>query len=113
MADSQSVNMSRCRAYCGTCDQILLPVRMLLSEICGLVSVGRPLRRDDGSAACSAITQWSESHRTRNHTLLSHLRLPQTGGPGSCIYIYIYIPQEQSESVTLGLTVSMSESLYG
>jgi hypothetical protein len=28
---------------CGTCDQILLPVGMLLSEICGLVSVGRPL----------------------------------------------------------------------
>jgi hypothetical protein len=28
---------------CGTCDQILLPVRILLSEICGLVSVGRPL----------------------------------------------------------------------
>jgi hypothetical protein len=27
----------------GTCDQILLPVRMLLSEICGLVSIGRPL----------------------------------------------------------------------
>jgi hypothetical protein len=30
-------------AHCGTCDQILLPVGMLLSEICGLVSVGRPL----------------------------------------------------------------------
>jgi hypothetical protein len=28
---------------CGTCDQILLPVGMLLSEICGLVSIGRPL----------------------------------------------------------------------
>jgi hypothetical protein len=28
---------------CRTCDQILLPVRMLLSEICGLVSVGHPL----------------------------------------------------------------------
>jgi hypothetical protein len=28
---------------CGTCDQILLPVGMLLSEICGLISVGRPL----------------------------------------------------------------------
>jgi hypothetical protein len=25
---------------CGTCDQILNPVGMLLSEICGLVSVG-------------------------------------------------------------------------
>jgi hypothetical protein len=27
---------------CRTCDQILLPVGMLLSEICGLVSVGAP-----------------------------------------------------------------------
>jgi hypothetical protein len=77
---------------CGTCDQILLPVGMLLSEICGLVSVGRPLWREDGSAVCSTITQWSESRWTRKHTLLSHLRLPQPGGPASCIYI----SQEQS-----------------
>jgi hypothetical protein len=34
---------------CGTCDQILFPVGMLLSEICGLVSVGSPLWREDGS----------------------------------------------------------------
>jgi hypothetical protein len=64
---------------------------MLLFEICGLVSLERPLWREDGSAICSVITQWSESLRTRNHTLLSHLRLPQPGGPGS----RIYIPQEQ------------------
>jgi hypothetical protein len=62
----------------GTCDQILLPVGMFLSEICGLVSLGRPLWREDGSAICSLITQQSESLRTRNHTLLSHLRLPPT-----------------------------------
>jgi hypothetical protein len=68
---------------CGTCDQISLPVGMLLSEICGLVSVGHPLRREDGSAICSTITYWSELLRTRNHTLLSHLRLPQPGGRGS------------------------------
>jgi hypothetical protein len=30
----------------GTCDQVLLPVGMLLPEICGLLSVGRPLCRD-------------------------------------------------------------------
>jgi hypothetical protein len=59
----------------------------MLSEICVLVSVGRPLWREDGSAICSVITQWSESHRIRNHTLLSRLRLPQPGGPGSRIYI--------------------------
>jgi hypothetical protein len=28
---------------CEICDQILFPFGMLLSEICGLVSVGRPL----------------------------------------------------------------------
>jgi hypothetical protein len=80
---------------CGTCDQILFPVGMLLSEICGLVSIGRPLWREDGSVICSVITQQSESLRTRNHTLLSHLRLSQPGGPG----FRIYIPQEQSGPV--------------
>jgi hypothetical protein len=55
-----------------------------------LVSMGCPLWREDGSAICSAITQWSKSCRTRNHTLLSHLKLPQPGGPSSCSYI----PQE-------------------
>jgi hypothetical protein len=63
---------------------------MLLSETCGLVSMGHLLWREDGSAISSAIPQWSESRRTRNHTLMSHLRLPQHGGPGS----RIYIPQE-------------------
>jgi hypothetical protein len=41
---------------CGICDQILLPVGMLLYEICGLVSVGRPLWREDGSAIRSVLT---------------------------------------------------------
>jgi hypothetical protein len=80
---------------CGTCDQILLPVWMLLYEIWGLVSVRRPLWREDRSATCSVITKWSESLKTRNHTLLSHLRLPQPGEPGS----RIYIPQEQGGPV--------------
>jgi hypothetical protein len=93
--DGQSASMYWCRAHSLTCDQILLPVGMLLSEICGLVSVGRPLWREDGSVICSVITQWSESLRTRNHTLLSYLRLPQPGGPGSLIYI----PQEQGGPV--------------
>jgi hypothetical protein len=84
--DSQSVCLG-IEYPCGTCDQILLPVGMLLSEIFCLVSIGRPLWREDGSAVCSVITQWSESLRTRNHILLSHLRLPQPGGPGSRIYI--------------------------
>jgi hypothetical protein len=87
--------MSWCRAHSGTCDKILLPVGRLLSECCSLVSIGCPLSQEDGSAICSAITQWFESRRTRSHTLLSHLRLPQPGGPSSCIYI----PQEQSGPV--------------
>jgi hypothetical protein len=85
---SQSVSMSRCRAHSGPCDQILLSVRRLLSEICGIFSVGRPLWREDGSAICSVVTQWSESFRTLNRTLLFHLRLPQPGGPSSRIYIF-------------------------
>jgi hypothetical protein len=52
-----------------------------LLEGCCRVSVGRPLWQEDESAVCSAITQWFESCRTRNLTLLSHLRLPQTAGP--------------------------------
>jgi hypothetical protein len=36
-------DLGRSRSYFTTCDQILLPVGMLLSEICGLVSVKRPL----------------------------------------------------------------------
>jgi hypothetical protein len=41
-----TVNQSVCLGIehrCGTCDQILFLFGMLLSEICGLVSVGRPL----------------------------------------------------------------------
>jgi hypothetical protein len=68
---------------------------MLLSENLGLVSVGRPLWREDGSSICSAITQWSELGRTCNHTLLSHPRLPQPLRPGS----RIYIPQEHDGPV--------------
>jgi hypothetical protein len=93
--DGQSASMSWCRAHSETCDQILPPVGRLLSESCGLISVGRPLWREDGSAVCSVITQWSESRITRNHTLLSHLRLLQPGEPGS----RIYIPQEQGGPV--------------
>jgi hypothetical protein len=104
----QSVSQSVCLVIehpCGTCDLILLPVRML-SEIFGLISVGRPLWREDGSAICSVITQWSESRRTRNHTLLSHLRLPQPGGQG----YHIYIPQEQG--LLYWESESESESLF-
>jgi hypothetical protein len=60
-------------------------VGKLLFESCGLVSVGLSLSLwwEEGSAVCSAITQWSESCRILDHALRSHLRLPQSGGPGS------------------------------
>jgi hypothetical protein len=42
-----------------------------------------------------AVTLRSKSRRTYDHILLSHLRLPQPGGPGS----HIYIPREQGGPV--------------
>jgi hypothetical protein len=54
--DGQSVVMSRYRAHSGTCDQILLSVRRLLSEICCLVFLGRPLWREDGSVICLSLS---------------------------------------------------------
>jgi hypothetical protein len=51
------------------------PFSFLMSEDCFSLLLGRPLWREDGSAICSAICQWSESRRTRNNALLSHLRL--------------------------------------
>jgi hypothetical protein len=100
--DGQSVCLG-IKHPCGTCDQILLPVGRLLSESCGLVSVGHPLWWKDGCATCSAITQWSELRRTRNHTLMSYLSLPQPRGSGFRFYI--------SQKVTLRLTVSRSVCL--
>jgi hypothetical protein len=42
-----------------------------------------------------AVTLESKSSRTHDHSLLSHLRLPQPGGPGP----RIYIPQQQGGPV--------------
>jgi hypothetical protein len=55
-------------------DQILI-FPFVCRKIDLLFVLGRPLWREDGPVICSAICQWSESRRTRNHTLLSHLRL--------------------------------------
>jgi hypothetical protein len=70
-----------------------------LSECCCLVSVGRPLWREDGSAICSVITQWSESRTTRNHILPSHLRLPPTW---RARFPYLYPPGSGLPSYTPG-----------
>jgi hypothetical protein len=53
-------------------DQIFL-FSFLCRKIALPFVLGRPLWREDGSVI--AICQWSESRRTHNHTLLSHLRI--------------------------------------
>jgi hypothetical protein len=72
--------------------------RFLFSDNCRFLDVGRHLWQEDGSVVYLYNCFWalpclgSKSHRTHDHMLLSHLRLPQLGGPGPCIYI----PQEQA-----------------
>jgi hypothetical protein len=55
--DIQPVGMSWCQAHSGTCDQMLLPFRGLLSESCCLVSVGHPLWREVGSVICQSQSE--------------------------------------------------------
>jgi hypothetical protein len=74
VTDGQSTYLSWCRA------SLLGPwpdffFSFLLPDNRFLFRLGRPLWGEDGSVICSAICQWSESRRTHNHTLLSHLRL--------------------------------------
>jgi hypothetical protein len=80
---------SWCRAHFETCDQILPPVGRLLSESCGLVSVGLPLWREDGSAVCSAIPRWSESRRTRN---ILYCLIRDSPNPEGQILLFIVYP---------------------
>jgi hypothetical protein len=67
---SQSVSQSVCLGVEPTLG--LLSRYYFLSECCCLkavvVSVGSPLWREVESAVGNAITQWSRSHRTHNHT---------------------------------------------
>jgi hypothetical protein len=62
---------------------------------CGLISEGRPLWREDGSAICSVITQWVEERRTLTILYCLIWDSPQPGRPGS----HIYILQEQGGPV--------------
>jgi hypothetical protein len=53
-----------------------------------LLHVWCPLWWEDGSVFCSAHhSHWSESRRTHNHILLSHLSLTLPGGPSPHIHI--------------------------
>jgi hypothetical protein len=93
---SQSVSMSWYRASLWHMWPDITSCQKVVVWNLRLVSVGRPVWWEDGSAIFSVITQWSESRIIHNHTLLSHLRFPQPGGPGSRIYIL----QEQGGPVT-------------
>jgi hypothetical protein len=68
----------------------------LFLESYRFVDAGRSLWREVGSVVfsfCRASPAFlrSESHGTHEHILFLFLRLPEPGGPGSCIYF----PQEQ------------------
>jgi hypothetical protein len=106
---SQSVKMSWCWVHSGTCDLILLPVGRLLSETCSLVSVGRPFWREDRSAACSSITQWSETRRIRNHTLLSSATPPTWRAR----FPYLYPPWTRRPGYTPGQLFCMVCAVLG
>jgi hypothetical protein len=60
-----------------------------------LLHIERPLRREDESVVCSAITHWLESSRIHNRTLHCILRLLQPGRPDATIHI----PQEKGGPV--------------
>jgi hypothetical protein len=83
----------------GTRDQFLFLLEIFFRQLCVCYFVLPSLTR---WRVCNlliqlflglarAVTLGSKSHRTHGHILLSHLRLPQPGGPGP----HIYIPQEQ------------------
>jgi hypothetical protein len=83
----------------------------------GFVDVGHPLWREVGSVVfnfsrgiASAAFLRSESHGTHEHILLYlFFRLPQPGGPGSCIYF----PQEQGSPVILpGIGYGITKKSY-
>jgi hypothetical protein len=101
--DRQSVGLCLgVRRPSGTCDQFFFLLKISFRQL-RVYFVGPSLTR---GRICNllvqlllglarAVTLGSKSRRTHEHILLSHLRLPQPGGPGSCIYI----PQEQGGPV--------------
>jgi hypothetical protein len=104
--DSQGYGLSKFKLYCDrrSVGQFVLvsgPLWGLWLDFNFLyltmtfLHVGRRFWRQVGPVIRSAITYCLESRRTHNHILLSHLRLPQPGGPFPCIYI----PQEQGGPV--------------
>jgi hypothetical protein len=87
------------RCPSGTCDQFFFLLEISFRQLRVRYFVAPSLTRGwvcnllyNSFWAClaRAVTVGSKSRRTHGHILLSHLRLPKPGGPGS----RIYIPQE-------------------
>jgi hypothetical protein len=80
----------------GTSDQFFFLLEIFFRQLRVCYFVAPSLAR---GRVCNllyrAVTLGSKSRRTHSHILLSHLRLPQLGGPGP----RIYIPQEQGGQV--------------
>jgi hypothetical protein len=100
----------------GAYDQIFIIVRQLRVCCCGALSLmrERACRLQLLLVLASAVILGSKSHGSRDHIVLSQIRLPQPERPGP----RIYIPREQGGpvtkvkvKVTLRLTVSQPVSL--
>jgi hypothetical protein len=98
--DGQTASLSWCRAPIWS----PWPDFCFLSDNCGFLDVWHPLWWEDGFVIYLYNCFWSLPEQSllgrspselNDHILLSHLRLPQPGGPGS----RIYIPQEQGGPV--------------
>jgi hypothetical protein len=98
--DRQSVGHSGVRRPSGTRDQFFFLLQISFRQLRLSYFAAPSLAR--GGRVCNllvqlllglarAVTLRSKSRRTHGHILLSHLRLPQPGGPGP----RIYIPQEE------------------
>jgi hypothetical protein len=97
MTDGQSASLPWCRAPIWS----PWPDFCFLSDDCGFLELGHPLWWGCNLlvqlllSLARTVTLGSEMRRTHDRILVSHLSLPQIGGPGP----HNYIPQEQSGSV--------------
>jgi hypothetical protein len=97
------LDCSGVRRPSGTCDQFffLFEISFRQLRICYFVAPSLTRGRVSNLLVqlllglVRAVTLGSKFYRTHGHILLTHLRLPQPGGPGS----RIYIPQEQGGPV--------------
>jgi hypothetical protein len=80
---------TRSRSYFTTDSQSVSQYVLASSTVMGLATRYYFL----SECCCQKFVVLYLSIRTRNHTLLSHLRLPQPGGSGS----HTYIPQSKSK----------------